>query len=170
MLESVTGFFLFVSNWIAPASETGKLELIDSFYKKDSTIITVETNYRWVKTATQIVDSGIPLRFNYYVTIDKDQKITFHKKLQFSSVKKSYTVYNSRTKSKSSYSNIFSAVSKLKKTELKVAKRVKKIEFNITVQNIKVKGIEETIDLAPISGGWKFETIIKEDMIRETSK
>lgn len=159
--DGLVGLFMFFSNWISPAPETGEVRILDALETDSLYRIECGIKIKWNEQMSDIMDAGIPLRIYVVSYSDKGDSLSFIRTLScdISNYKYSFTdslknvdsVYTSEE-----YRQVFKAVKQYSRWESYFSKDANSFHMEVNLLPSHVSQLNRVIDLSEMCGCAKF--------------
>lgn len=167
MLENVAdglvGLFMFLSNWFSPATDAGEIEIITAQHFARQYVIECVIKIPWNDQMSDIIDAGIPLRFQIQSNSNIGDSLSLIRTMQCDISTYTYTYTDTILKPSSDsvyiskeYSRIFKALRETSKWSSSFSKKGKQFHMEALLLPSTVSQLNRTIDLSEICDCRKF--------------
>ncbi len=158
MRDGLLGLILFIGHWLSP--ETGTASISVEFLK-DETLsyqFLCKFDIAWNRQLEQLVDAGIPLRFNIHCFSDKSDTLRFTRTLLFDMVNFTYNFLDSAAgtvKSSESYKLVHLALRDFCKWKFSVSKDANLCRVEIAILPGMARELNRVVDMSRVWGQQK---------------
>lgn len=175
MRDGLLGLILFVFHWLSP--ETGKASIDAEFIKNEAQHCQFQCEFdiAWNRQLEQLVDAGIPLRFNIMHYTDKYDTTQFTRTLSFDMVKFTYYYLDSALQSRkksSSYTSVHLALRDFCKWKITIPKNAEICKVEVIILPSMAGQLNRMVDMSRIWGQQKilYQFIPKEKMNKASQR
>lgn len=158
MRDGLLGLILFISHWLSP--ETGTASIGVEFLKEEtlSYQYLCKFDIAWNRQLEQLVDAGIPLRFNILCFSDKSDSLQFTRTLLFDMVNFTYNYLDSTAgavRASEKYKLVHLALRDFCKWKFSVQKNANLCRVEVTILPGMARELNRVVDMSRVWGQQK---------------
>jgi len=170
--EGLAGFFIFVAQWIFPAANSEDVKIIAAEEFSYGYRVQYAFNIEWNDQMSDLIDAGIPLRFQIGASSNAGDSISFVRTLQCDIVSYTYTYSDTslipQTDSvfvSEKYTQIYRVVRNFCRITCVFSTRAEKLHLDIRLLPSLVSQLNRKIDMSDVCNCGKYTfDMVKKDL------
>jgi len=164
--QGFTGLVLFVGQWLSPGGEQAGLRIEDVREDSAAWVLSCKMKIAWNDQLEQMVDAGIPLRFQILAVTDQNDSAVFYRFLSFNMMDYTYTYADSTAERRTvsqKYPLVYLALKDFCQWKFRVVKSAASCKITAVLLPSRVSRLNRMVDLSQLWGQRSVETTWEKD-------